>query len=509
MTGEELKQSILQMAIQGKLVPQDSENDEPAWKLLERIKKEKDQLIKEKKIKKEKALKKPLKVDAYYAELPPNWESVELCDLFNFIDYRGMTPKKSEEGIFLTTASNIKNGFMDYKRKEYISYSEYLSRQSRGITHKGDILFTTEAPMGNVALCEMDQTSCGQRVVTLQPFEAKSLFPSLYRDFLLSSQFQLLLKNNATGTTAQGIKGEYLLHLPIPLPPLEEQKRIVAKLEELQPLIDRYTQLEQKLSKLNQEFPQKLKESILQEAIQGKLTEQDYENDEPAWKLLERIKEEKEKLIKEKKIKREKTLPPISEEEKPFEIPNNWEWVRLGNLPDFSRPNCFCDGPFGSNLKREHQTNEKEVRIIQLSNIGITGWKNENEKYTTFEHLNNCIPRCEVFPKDFVIAKMMPAGRSIIVPDLGTRICLGSDVIRLALNPKIHSSYILDVLNSSMFYSQIYTDVKGITRVRTTLGNLRTYLIPLPPIEEQKRIVAKLEELQLLIDKLNQKIISY
>jgi type I restriction enzyme S subunit len=225
---DDLKKSILQMAIQGKLVPQDP-NDEPASALLEKIS---SRLVDKKGIRKE------LDFEAMDFSIPDSWEWTEVNQIFNFVDYRGKTPHKIHDGVFLITASNIKDGYMDYTRKEYISEKEYGERQSRGITHRGDILFTTEAPMGNAALCEMERCSCGQRIITFQPYRMNTVIPKLFMYFILSPSFQKQLLDNCTGTTAKGIKAEKLRYFLIPLPPIAEQKRIVAKLDELLPQID-------------------------------------------------------------------------------------------------------------------------------------------------------------------------------------------------------------------------------------------------------------------------------
>lgn len=145
----------------------------------------------------------------------------------------GKTPNKMDKGVFLITASNIKSGYMDYSRKEYISEGEYAQRQNRGITELGDLLFTTEAPMGNAAICNLKKSSCGQRIITFKEYKKNTIDLKLIMFFILSPQFQQQLKDNCTGTTAKGIKAEKLKHLLIPLPPLGEQKRIVAKIEEL------------------------------------------------------------------------------------------------------------------------------------------------------------------------------------------------------------------------------------------------------------------------------------
>lgn len=238
---------------------------------------------------------------------------------------------------------------------------------------------------------------------------------------------------------------------------------------------------------------QQLKNSILQLAIQGRLVLQD-STEEPASALLARIREEKKRLVEEKKIKKDKPLAPIKDEEKPFEIPESWEWVRLGEIALDS-----ADGPFGSNLKKEHYTNNEEVRIIQLSNIGDLGWRDNNKKYTTYSHLET-IKRSEAFPGDIIIAKMMPAGRGIICPNEDKKYVLSSDAVRFEFTKELFKLYIYWSINSPIFRNQVYGNVQGITRVRTSLTKLREYVLPLPPLSEQHRIVEKIEELLPLIE---------
>lgn len=240
-----------------------------------------------------------------------------------------------------------------------------------------------------------------------------------------------------------------------------------------------------------------LRSRILDLAIQGKLTEQ-LPSDGTAEELYQQIQAEKQVLIKEGKIKKEKPLPEISADEIPFELPGNWKWVQLGELGEGIN-NAFADGPFGSNLKREHYTFEKQVRIIQLSNIGDEGWRNENEKYTTFEHLKT-IERSEVFAGNIVIAKMMPAGRAIIVPDTGTKYVLSSDCIKFVPHTCLDTRYICYAINSSFFRNSVIQNVNGIGRERTSLTKLKKCIIPVPPLAEQKRIVERVEEIFRLLD---------
>ena len=169
-----------------------------------------------------------------------------------------------------------------------------------------------------------------------------------------------------------------------------------------------------------------------------------------------------------------------------------WEWSRLGSLSFDS-----ADGPFGSNLKREHYTSNREVRIIQLSNIGEFGWKDSNVRYTTFAHLAN-ISRSEAFAGDIIIAKMMPAGRAIICPTLESKYVLSSDAVRFSFSTELEKTYLYYAINSPVFLEQVYGEVQGITRVRTSLQKLRSYLLPIPPINEQKKIVEIIDQLLTL-----------
>lgn len=204
-----LRGQILQEAIQGKLVPQLAEEG-----VVEQI---------------------GVAPDERPFEIPKSWKWRALDEIFKFVDYRGKTPTKTTDGVRLITASNVRQGYVDHKRIEFISSEEYIDRQNRGISKKGDILFTTEAPLGNVALADLDVYSAGQRVITLQ---TDSENKKLLMYFMLSPYFQKALKNNATGTTAQGIKSARLKKLMLPVPPVEEQARIASKVEELLKQVD-------------------------------------------------------------------------------------------------------------------------------------------------------------------------------------------------------------------------------------------------------------------------------
>lgn len=190
----------------------------------------------------------------------------------------------------------------------------------------------------------------------------------------------------------------------------------------------------------------------------------------------------------------------VPAEEQPYEVPENWAWVRLGSLAQ-----DMADGPFGSNLKTEHYTNNKEVRIIQLSNIGENGWREDNKKYTTFEHAK-VIARSKVEAGDIVIAKMMPAGRAIICPSYEQQYVLSSDAVKFVPNSLVDNNFCCKGINSYFFQTLVQENTQGITRARTSIKKLKGYPFPLPPLSEQQRIVERIEELFAKLDEAKERL---
>ncbi len=231
---DQLKQTILQLAVMGKLVPQDS-SDETASALIEQIVVERDWLIKDEGLR----TKASIEIDnsEEYVGRPNGWDYCRLGNLAKFIDYRGRTPKKIETGVPLITAKNVRFGFISRGPEEYISADDYEKWMTRGFPRVGDLLFTTEAPLGNVALVNIEEKfALAQRVICFQ-FHDPGISPFL-RALIMSVLFQEQLADKATGMTATGIKSARLKEIPVPLPPLKEQKRIVAKVDELMALCD-------------------------------------------------------------------------------------------------------------------------------------------------------------------------------------------------------------------------------------------------------------------------------
>ena len=490
MTAKKLTDSILQLAIQGKLVPQNPD-DEPASVLLDRIREEKKRLVKEKIIKKSSANEIPMSDEDYLFDIPSTWV---WCKLGWIGDWgAGATPAKGELSYYNNgtipwlRTGELNNGFV-YDSEIKVT-EKALKECSLRICNIGDVLIAMYgATIGKVAIAGIQLTT-NQACCACTPYYIYNMYLLYY---LIASKKRFI--ELGEGGAQPNISREKIISFPFSLPPLEEQYRIVEKIEELLPMIDEYGSANDELEQMNAELPEKLKKSILQEAIMGKLGTQD-PNDEPASVLLDRIREEKKQLVKTGVLKKKDLVEtPIDEDEMPFTLPNGWVWANLYSLSIDS-----ADGPFGSNLKKEHYTEKKEVRIIQLSNIGEDGWKNVNTKYTTYEHLNT-IKRSEAFAGDIIIAKMMPAGRAIICPNVDSKFVLSSDAVRFDFSKELYKKYLYYAINSSIFKNQVYGEVQGITRVRTSLSKLRTYSIPLPPLAEQHRIVEKIEALFAEVD---------
>lgn len=470
-----LKDKILQLAIYGKLVSQ-NENDIPASLLLEKIKIEKEQLIKDKVIKKEKALPEIIE-DETLLDLPQKWEWCRLSDIYRFIDYRGKTPNKIDNGIPLVTAKNVRMGFIDYKIQEFISIEEFEERKTRGVSKKGDILFTTEAPMGNVAIADLTRFSAGQRLITLQQYTSDKLINNqLFMYFIMSQMFQKQLMENKTGTTVYGIKAEKLKKLLLPVPPLEEQERIVSKIDELFKLIDELDNNKQDLL----ETISNSRNKVLQLAIQGKLVEQ-CECDEPAIVLLEKIKQEKEQLIKDKVIKKEKSLSEIGDEEKVFDLPKGWEWCRFGRA-------TICRD--GERVPVSAKDREDKDKIYDY--YGASGIIDKIDKY--------------LFDKEL-----------LLIGEDGANLVSRSTPIAFIAKGKYwvnNHAHVIDSLElTTLKYLEIYINaidlkpfVTGTAQPKLNQANLNRIPIALPPLEEQKRIVDKVDLIFNYLSKLQREI---
>lgn len=335
MTPQELKNSILQLAIQGKLVEQRPEEG-TAQELYAQIQAEKQRLIKEGKLKKEKPLPE-ITEDEKPFEIPEGWMWVRVGDVLSKItDGTHHSPPNSETGEYkYITAKNIKDFGIDLKNITYVSKAVHDEIYSRCNPNKGDVLLIKDgATTGVVTVNNIEEPFSMLSSVALLKL-THGIFAWYLVYVLRSDLFYKNIRSQMKGTGITRITLKQIVPLVIPLPPHAEQKRIVAKIEELLPLVDRYEQAWTKLEDFNRRFPEDMKKSILQQAIQGKLVEQRPEEG-TAQELYAQIQAEKQRLIKEGKLKKEKPLPEITEDEKPFDIPNGWMWVRLLAVVDIA-----------------------------------------------------------------------------------------------------------------------------------------------------------------------------
>lgn len=488
MTPEQLKASILQYAIQGKLVEQRPEEG-TGEELYQQIQAEKQRLIQEKKIKKEKTLAE-IAEDEIPFEIPESWKWVRVGEIFAHNTGKAMnsSAKKVDKPgrikRFITTSNLYWNSFDFSSVKEMFFSDDELERCT---VTKGDLLMCEGgAYYGRTAIWNYDYDICFQNHVhRLRPYKAIEL-RFFYNLFYFYKSMNMM---NAKGTAMPGLSSQTLHQMVVPLPSLAEQKRIVAKIEELLPLVDRYAAAYEKLEQFNAKFPEDMKKSILQYAIQGKLVEQRAEEG-TGEELYQQIQTEKQHLIAEKKIKKEKPLAEISEDEIPFDIPESWKWVRWGNL-SFSIQ-------YGYNAPAKQAGRIKMVRISDIQN-GKVIW--------------DSVPFCDIRDEDLSIYLLAEndilfartggtVGKSYIVKEIPEEAIYAGYLIRTRYSDMLCPEYLYYFMQTHLYWIQLRNGTIATAQPNCNGQTLSKMILPLPPLAEQKRIVAKIEELLPLCERL-------
>ena len=487
MTPEQLKLSILQSAFQGKLTGECLPN-ETADDLYQQIQSEKQRLISEKKIKKEKPLPE-ISADEMPFDIPDNWRWCYVGDLFLHNTGKAQNSSGSTNGTirkFITT-SNLYWGEFDFTKVKEMPFTD--AELERCTVKKGDLLVCEGGDCGRSAVWDYDEEVCIQNHVhRLRPYRDVNIYYFYYLFYLYKNTGRL----RGRGVAIQGLSNEAIHKVVLPLAPLEEQHRIVAKIEELLPYVDRYAAAYEKLEQFNAKFPEDMKKSILQYAIQGKLVEQRLEEG-TGEELYRQIQTEKQRLIKEGKIKKEKPLDEIAEAEIPFDIPESWKWVRLNDavlsVADIDH-------------KMPETVNENGYPYISPVNFTPTGIDYDNAKMVgklDFEHLSKkCKPEKGdiVFPRygTIGVVRMVDTEREFLV---SYSCCTVKNIANL-----MHPQYVFYVLQSVMIKQEINRYINKTTQPNVGLQSIKQFLFPLPPLAEQKRIVAKLEEILPLCERL-------
>ena len=514
MTGQQLKNSILQMAVQGKLVPQDP-NDEPASVLLERIRKEKEQLIKDGKIKKEKnpsiifrgadnlpyekvGNNEPVCIaDEVPFDIPDSWEWVRLGSIGDWGS--GATPSRTNTEYYGGDIPWLKTGDLNDGYIKHIPESishRALEKTSVRLNETGSVLIAMYgATIGKVGILTFPATT-NQACCACLPI-------GIYNEYLfyfLMSQKSAFVKRGEGGAQPN-ISKEKIISTLMPLPSLTEQYRIVAKIKKVLPLVEQYEIAYSEVNSLNNSFPELLKKSILQEAVQGKLVPQD-PNDEPASVLLERIRAEKQALIKAGKIKKDKNESVIFrrdnshyeklngierciDDEIQFDIPDNWCWCRLGSVVE-----KLTDGT--------HKTPKYQpsgVPFLSVKDISSGKISFDDCKYVSQAEHNELYNRCDPKFGDMLLTKVGTTGIPVLI-NTKIEFSLFVSVALVKFNHQyLYDKYFLYMLQSPLVQKQCAKNTKGVGNKNWVMRDIADTLLVIPPITEQYHIVERIEQL--------------
>ncbi|MCO5186335.1 MAG: restriction endonuclease subunit S [Anaerolineae bacterium] len=530
---EKLEQAILQWAVMGRLVPQDP-HDEPASVLLERIAAEKARLVKEGKIRKGKKLGK-ISAEDYPYNLPNSWQWVRTERVStHIIDCPHSTAKFIDSGeLYCIDTTNISQGVIHYDKLRRVSPETFVERIRRLKPEAGDILFSREGTIGQSIIVPPNLEVClGQRMMMYRV--SKTIIPEYFRLAIVSPMFVEQWSSKLKGTAARHVNMKALRTMLVPLPPADEQKRIVAKvdalfaqtralkarLETAGTVRDRlqgaavgrlsgaqspdetqaaWRQVEAMFDHIHTtpEHIDSLKQTILQLAVMGRLVPQD-PNDEPASVLLERIAAEKARLVKEGKIRKGKKLGKISAEERPFTIPESWQWERMGNLC-----HVVTDGA--------HHTPkyvDEGVPFLSVKDVSSGYLDFSNTRFITREQHETLIQRCYPEFRDILLTKVGTTGIAVIV-DTQDEFSIFVSVALLKFNQEeLYPEYLVALINSPLVKAKSAKNTRGVGNKNLVLRDIKNFVLPIPPQEEQKRIVAKVDELLALCDRVAAGLVS-
>ncbi len=518
---KKLRELILELAVRGKLVPQDP-NDEPASELLKRIAEEKARLVAEGKIKKQKPLTER-DDEALAFELPAGWVCARLSNVVNVLN--GRAYKKEELLDAGTPVLRVGNLFTS----NHWYYSN-LTLEEDKYCNPGDLLFAWSASFGPF-IWQGERSIYHYHIWKLDFYAQGQLSKHYLYNFLLEQTQEI--KAAGHGVSMVHMTKEKMEKLVVPVPPLAEQYRIVAKVDELMALCDRldaqhadaesaHAQLVKALldsltqaadaedfaaswQRLAEHFHtlfttessiDALKQTLLQLAVMGKLVPQD-PSDEPASELLKRIAEEKSRLVTEGKIKRQKPLPETNEEDKPFQLPKSWIWTRLGNLAGLITS--------GSRDWAQHYSEEGAI-FVRMGNLSRRSYElrlNNIQRVSPPEDGEGSRTKLEA--GDLLISITGEVGLLGLIPDGFGEAYINQHVCLVRFVRQLQGRFLPEILRSPLAYDQYEAPQRGIKN-SFRLTDVSEMLVPLPPLSEQHRIVAKVDQLMALCDQLKARL---
>ena len=494
MTAEQLLGSIIERALQGKLVEQLA-SEGTGEDLFQKIQAEKQRLIKSGKLKKPK-LVDPITEDEIPFDIPDTWKWVRVESIVTLNPKNELADDTETAFIPMTL---VDDGYSNHHTFEVRKWGEI----KKGFSHFAD----GDIGVAKITPCFQNRKSvifknlingfgAGTTELTIvRPFTDLCCPEYLLAVFKSESFIKKGMKS-FTGTAGQQrIHKDFLRTYVMPLPPLEEQKRIVAKIEELMPFVEQYAKASTRLNTLNASFPDQMKKSILQQAVMGKLVPQD-PNDEPASVLLKKIVEEKQKLIKEGKIKKQKALPEITEEEIPFDIPEKWAWVQLDDLV------IFENGDRGKNYPNKSEYVQSGVAWINTGHIKPSGYLTTTEmNYITREKFES-LRSGKIEANDLVFCLRGATYGKVSRVEPYTEGAVASSLMIIRPIISILRDYLLLYLKTPLAFSELAKYANGSAQPNLGAKDVRKYLVPLPPLKEQKRIIECVEEILPKLDDL-------
>ncbi len=469
-----IRSKILDLAIRGKLTEQLPE-DGTAEELYQQIQQEKHALIKSGKIKKEKPLPEIAEAEIPF-EIPDNWKWVRLGDAFH------VEMGQSPEG---TSVSKDGDGIEFHQGKiffgdKYINDSKQRTNNPTKIAEANSVLLCVRAPVGKVNITQR-RICIGRGLSAITPISAVELVYLYYYLVTCEKAFA----DQGTGSTFSAINGEIIRNHLCPLPPLAEQKRIVEKIEQAYSILDTIDELQaQYANNLTV-----LKSKLIDLAIRGKLTEQ-LPEDGTAEELYQQIQEEKQALIKSGKIKKEKPLPEITEAEIPFEIPDNWAWLRWGNLS--------FQIQYGYNAPAKEKGDIKMVRITDIQDNKVA-WN--TVPFCDIE--DECIDEYRLRANDILFARTGgTVGKSFLVKKVEEDAVFAGYLIRTNFSTNLNAKYMKYFMESRLYWKQLQDGTTATAQPNCNAKTLSKMIVPLPPLAEQKRIVDRLDKLLAVCEEL-------